>query len=297
MVQVFSIGLLCGRPFKEKKKNKLASGFSGRWRKKKNEISSEGIAQLIRSLIRRCQMPAHNTIPHTARRCIATWSHHIGREIHWWEEGGKKRHSQGTQEEKWITVRGRVGREGRGGGRRTGLWAGLFSFSPQSFEGLNAAQPFFQERSDGDSSHLIPRKEEILDVSVTTLRADANRRSNELRRVAPVKKRSSCTRGAGRSLQAAIYRGWKRSAFAMQKQRSADWSSHLRWLSDRLLRECWLTDSEFNFPSLSLVLCLKTFRRDIKMRAHLTDSPVRTWRLAAARRSDLFCGLPVKADY
>lgn len=75
----------------------------------KNEISSEGIAQLIRCLIRRCQMPAHNTIPHTARRCIATWRHHIGREMHWWEEGGKKEtYSEGTQEEKWITVRGRV---------------------------------------------------------------------------------------------------------------------------------------------------------------------------------------------
>lgn len=89
MVTGYSIGLLRARSFKKKKKKSCPS--LPRTMGKKHEISSEGKAELIRCLIRRCQMPAHNTIPHTAPRCIATWRHHIEREINWWERGRGKR--------------------------------------------------------------------------------------------------------------------------------------------------------------------------------------------------------------
>lgn len=93
-------------PSRKRRKNENLPVFA-QDDEKKNEISSEGIAQLIRSLIRRCQLPAHNTIPHTpeGHRNMKT-SHREGdTSVGRWRE---KRHREGTQEEKWITVRGRL---------------------------------------------------------------------------------------------------------------------------------------------------------------------------------------------
>lgn len=111
-------------------------------------------------------MPAHNTIPHTARRCLATWSHHIGMEMHWWEEGGKKRHSEGTQEEKWITVRGRVDCRRRGR-ENPAVERALFPY-PANLERLNAVQAAPKEiRQEVIASDT--EKWENLDASLGTL--------------------------------------------------------------------------------------------------------------------------------
>lgn len=58
--------------------------------------------------------------------------------MHWWEEGGNKRHSEGTQEEKWITVRGRVDYR-RGGRENPAVERALFLY-PANLERLNAVQ-------------------------------------------------------------------------------------------------------------------------------------------------------------
>lgn len=65
--------------------------------------------------------------------------------MHWWEEGGKKRHSEGTQEEKWITVRGRV--DCRRGGRENPAVGRAFFLYPANLERLNAVQAVPKEIS------------------------------------------------------------------------------------------------------------------------------------------------------
>lgn len=65
--------------------------------------------------------------------------------MHWWEEGGKKRHSEGTQEEKWITVRGRV--DCRRGGRENPAVERAFFLYPANLDRLNAVQAVPKEIS------------------------------------------------------------------------------------------------------------------------------------------------------
>lgn len=120
----------------------MVSPDDAKVKKKKNEkkrekrIISEGRAQLIRSLIRSCQMPAHDAIPHTARRCAATRSHGVGEgrgcdtavgrrrereDVAWDHRGGKvdhraeegrlKRDGGREEEEGWGWVLGKKKKE------------------------------------------------------------------------------------------------------------------------------------------------------------------------------------------